>query len=65
MNQAKPSQAKLKFFGFSLSSSSNNILGLSQAQAKLELFNFIDEPSLNMHYSTKLGSFTALQIIIE
>ena len=35
-------------------------LGLSQAQAKFKLLIFPDEPSLNMHYLTKLGSFTAL-----
>jgi len=35
-------------------------LGLSQAQAKLKLLIFPDESSLNMHYSTKFGSFIAL-----
>ena len=33
---------------------------MSQTQAKLELFIFPDEPRSNMHYSIKLGLFTAL-----
>ena len=35
-------------------------LGLSLAQAKLELLTSPDKPNLNIHYSTKMGSFTAL-----
>ena len=35
-------------------------VGLYQAHAKLEHSIFAIEPSLNIHYSTKLGSFTAL-----
>jgi len=43
-----------------MNSSSNIILGLSRAQAKLELLTFIDEPNLNMHNSAKTSSFAAL-----
>jgi len=32
---------------------------LVQAQAKLERFTFVVEPSLNIQYLTKLGLFTA------
>ena len=35
-------------------------LSLSQTLAKLEYLIFIDEPNSNTHYSTMLGSFTAL-----
>ena len=33
---------------------------MSQARANLELLTFPNEPSLNMHYSIKLDSFTNL-----
>ena len=35
-------------------------LGLSQAQTKLELLTFPNEPNLNIYYSTKLGLFITL-----
>ena len=38
------------------------LLGLLQAQAKLELLNFPNESSSNMHYSTKLGMFIVVQV---
>jgi len=44
-----------------MSLSSNNIIGLSQTQAKFKLLNFTDNPSLNMqYYLTKLDLFITL-----
>ena len=37
-------------------------MGLYQTQAKLEHSIFAVELSLNVHYSTKFGSFTALDV---
>jgi len=37
------------------------VVGLVQAQAKLEHFIFIVEPSLNIQYLTKLSSFITLR----
>ena len=48
-----------------MSSSSTLFLGLSQTQAKLEFLIFPDKPSLNMHYLTKLGSFTAVDVEVK
>ena len=50
MNQAKASRAQ----AWTL------FLGSYQAQAKLEHSTFAIEQNLNIHYSTKLGPFTAL-----
>ena len=59
INQAKPSSI---FFIFPRAQTQILFLGLSQAQTKLKLLIFPDEPSLNMHYSTKLGLFTTLLV---
>ena len=40
-------------------------LGSYQVQAKLEHSTFVVELSLNIHYSTKLSSFTALDAVVE
>ena len=60
-SQAKPSQSELKLLYFIMSSNLNIIVGLYQAQTKLEHSTFAVDPSLTIHYSTKLGSFTALR----
>jgi len=54
------SQAKLKLLYFISSSSLNIICRLVSSQVKLKYSTFAVEPNLNIHYSTKLNSFTTL-----
>ena len=59
-NESSQAKLKLKLLYFISSSSLNIICRLVSSQVKLKYFTFAVEPSLNIHYSTKLNSFTAL-----